>query len=70
MIDLARKRGLEVREENMTRHDLFIADEMFLTGTAAEIIAVTDVDGRRIGCGKQGPITKQLREAFLEFARM
>jgi len=69
VIDLARSAGLEVREENMTRHDLFVADEMFLTGTAAELIAVTDVDGRRIGSGKQGPITKRLREAFTAFAR-
>jgi branched-chain amino acid aminotransferase len=48
----------------MTRHDIYTADECFLTGTAAEVIAVTSLDGRQIGEGVPGPITKQLLELF------
>jgi branched-chain amino acid aminotransferase len=66
VIELAKKAGIPVEEVTMTRHDVYSADECFLTGTAAEVIAVTDVDGRTIGAGKQGPITKQLRDAFKE----
>jgi len=56
--------GLDVREELLTRHDLFNADEVFLTGTAAEIVPVVKIDGRVIGRGKPGPVTKQLQQAF------
>ena len=52
VMDIARNEGYEVVEEVMGRYDLFVADEMFLTGTAAEIIAVVDVDKRKIGTGK------------------
>lgn len=64
VIELARKRGIEVREELFTRHDLYIADEIFLTGTAAELIPVIKVDGRVIGTGKPGPVFHQLLEDF------
>ena len=53
----------------MTRHDIYVADECFLTGSAAEVIAVTDCDGRIIGTGKQGPITKMLRETFIRVTK-
>jgi branched-chain amino acid aminotransferase len=53
----------------MTRHDIYTADELFLTGTAAEIIGVTKVDGRVIGNGKPGPVTKQLLERFRAVTR-
>jgi len=56
--------GIEVAEPNLTRYDLYIADEMFLTGTAAEMVPVVKVDGRVIGNGKPGPITGRLLEAF------
>jgi branched-chain amino acid aminotransferase len=64
VLELARKAGIPALETTLTRHDVYIADELFLTGTGAEVIAVTKVDDRAIGSGKQGPITKQLREAF------
>ena len=48
----------------MTRHDLYVADEMFLTGTAAEVVAVVSLDGRKIGTGEPGPVTRDLLERF------
>ena len=64
VIDLAREAGQEVSEPNLTRYDLFNADECFLTGTGAEIIPVTKIDGRVIGSGKPGPITKKLVDQY------
>jgi len=64
VVDLARKAGLDVLRTDLTKHDLYTADEMFITGTAAEIMPVTHVDGRAIGDGKPGPITRQLTAAF------
>jgi len=64
VIRLAREAGHPVREMDITRHDLYTADEMFLTGTAAEVIAVTQVDGRDIGTGKPGPIAHDLIARF------
>jgi branched-chain amino acid aminotransferase len=64
VLALARARGIEAREGDLTRHDLYIADEMFLTGTAAEVIAVTKVDGRTIGQGRPGPVTRELIDGF------
>lgn len=64
VIKLARGAGIPVEESVMTRHDIFTADECFLTGTAAEVIAVTSLDGRQIGTGKPGPVTQQLLELF------
>jgi branched-chain amino acid aminotransferase len=64
VMDLARAAGIEVAEPDMTRHDLFTADEMFLTGTAAEVIPVTKLDARPIANGEVGPITRQLIAAF------
>ena len=69
VIELARKAKFTVQEIALTRHDVFIADECFLTGTAAEIIPVTKCDARPIGTGKPGPISKQLREAFFRIVR-
>jgi branched-chain amino acid aminotransferase len=69
VIDLARKAGYTVEEKAFTRHDIFIADECFLTGTAAEVIAVVELDGRCIGTGKPGPITTELRGRFQELTR-
>ncbi|MEM7576189.1 MAG: branched-chain-amino-acid transaminase [Planctomycetota bacterium] len=64
VIELALQAGFEVVREDLTRHDLYTADEMFLTGTAAEVIPVNDVDGRAIGTGEPGPITRQLIKSF------
>ncbi len=66
---LARKLNLEVREENFTPQELLAADECFLTGTAAEIIAVTKVNDQPLGTGQVGPFTKQLQDAFHKFIR-
>jgi branched-chain amino acid aminotransferase len=59
-MDLAAESGLAVSEPNLTRYDLFNADECFLTGTGAELIPVVKIDGRVIGTGKPGPVTKSL----------
>jgi branched-chain amino acid aminotransferase len=69
VIRLGREAGFEVIEKNLTRHDLYVCDELFLTGTAAEVIGVVEIDGRIIGEGKPGPITQQLRERFFNYAR-
>jgi branched-chain amino acid aminotransferase len=64
VIELAEEEGLKVCEPNLTRYDLFNADECFLTGTGAEIVPVVKIDGRVIGAGKPGPITKMLVEQY------
>jgi branched-chain amino acid aminotransferase len=66
-IELARKRGITVIEKSLIRHDLYIADECFGTGTAAEIVPITEVDKRPVGNGKPGPITKQLTQDFVKY---
>ena len=69
VMDLARAAGIDCREATLTRHDLYTADECFLTGTAAEVIPVVDIDGRTIGAGTPGPVTKQLTTAFHALVR-
>jgi branched-chain amino acid aminotransferase len=64
VMDLARELGLAVGEPDLTRYDLFIADECFLTGTGAELIPVVKIDGRVIGSGKPGAVTKKLVAAY------
>jgi branched-chain amino acid aminotransferase len=64
VMSMARESGIPVSEPNLTRYDLFIADECFLTGTGAELIPVTRIDGRVIGRGKPGPITKRLVKTY------
>jgi branched-chain amino acid aminotransferase len=66
VIDLARESGIEVSEPDLTRYDLFNADECFLTGTGAELIPVVKIDGRVIGDGKPGPITRKLVKNYHE----
>jgi branched-chain amino acid aminotransferase len=60
VMELGKKSGLAVSEPNLTRYDLFNADEFFLTGTGAELVPVVKIDGRVVGTGKPGPVTKQL----------
>jgi branched-chain amino acid aminotransferase len=69
VIELARTDGLVVREIALTRHDVYIADECFLTGTAAEVIPVVKVDDRPIGDGKPGTVTRELIRKFRELTR-
>lgn len=64
IIEIAADLGYTVKEEPFTRHDVYVADEVFLTGTAAEVISVIKVDGRTIGDGTPGPHTKRLLEEF------
>lgn len=64
IIDIAGRKKLPFREQILTRHDLFNADEVFLTGTAAEVIPVVKIDGRVIGSGKPGRVTQNLLAAF------
>jgi branched-chain amino acid aminotransferase len=63
-IDLAKEAGLQVSEPNLTRYDVFNADEVFLTGTGAEVVPVVKVDGRVIGSGSPGPVTRDLVKRY------
>jgi branched-chain amino acid aminotransferase len=67
VLELAGENGIEAKETNLLPDDLYGADECFLTGTAAEIIPVTKIDGRSIGTGEPGPITKLLIESFHKY---
>jgi branched-chain amino acid aminotransferase len=69
VMDLARDAGYEVRETSLIRHDLYTADECFLTGTAAEVVPVVSLDGRKIGTGQPGPVTRDLRNRFHKLTR-
>ncbi|KJS13199.1 MAG: branched-chain amino acid aminotransferase [Peptococcaceae bacterium BRH_c8a] len=69
VMDLARARGIEVEERVFTRHDVYIADECFLTGTAAELIPCVKVDGRPIGTGQPGPVFQSLLHDFRELTK-
>lgn len=69
VMDLAQQNGLTVSEPDLTRYDLFNADECFLTGTGAEIIAVVKIDGRVIGKGRPGPITARLIKRYHELTK-
>ena len=64
LMTLAREAGYQVREEAISREALYLADEMFMTGTAAEVTPVRSVDGIELGAGKRGPITTELQQAF------
>jgi branched-chain amino acid aminotransferase len=63
---LARDRGIPVQERGLTRDELYIADEVFLTGTAAEVTPIREIDHRQIGAGRRGPVTKALQTAFFD----
>ena len=65
---LAKREGIEVVEKNLTRFDLYVADELFLTGTAAEVIGVIEIDGRQISGGRPGEVTLLLRRKFFDYA--
>jgi branched-chain amino acid aminotransferase len=63
-IELARSHGITVVEQNLGYYDMYSADEVFVTGTAAEVAPIVRIDGRSIGTGKPGPVTRQLMAAF------
>lgn len=69
VIKLARKLGFEVEEKNITSYELFNAEEVFFTGTAAEIVPVREINKRTINDGKPGPLTKKLMEEFSKQVR-
>ena len=69
VIDLAKEASIGVKEARLTRHDVYIAQECFLTGSAAEVVPVVKIDGRTIGDGKPGPITRDLMSRFHELTR-
>ena len=69
IIDLARERGLTVVEERFTRDELYIAEEVFMTGTAAELTPIREVDDRAVGTGQPGPITRDLQTAFFDIVQ-
>jgi branched-chain amino acid aminotransferase len=69
VFEIAAELGVKVRETDITRHDVFVADECFLTGTAAEIVPVVKADGRSIGNGKPGPITAHIIARFRQVTR-
>lgn len=66
VLEAAHELGIPTGEPNLSRYDLYIADEMFVTGTAAEMVPVVKIDGRTVGNGKPGPITAKLLAAFRE----
>jgi branched-chain amino acid aminotransferase len=68
VMDLAAREGYTVKEATMSRYDLYTADEVFLTGTAAEVIGVVDIDKRQIGSGKPGKVTRHLEACYRELA--
>lgn len=69
VLELARERNIPVVEERFTRDAMYVAEEVFLTGTAAEITPVREIDGRRIGSGTPGPVTRDLQKAFFAIVR-
>ena len=68
--EMEKEKNIFVKQRVMSRHDIFSSDECFLTGTAAEVIPVTKVDGRLVGNGEVGEITEILRKAFVELTQI
>ena len=69
LFELAGSLQVPIREEPLTRHDLYNADEMFVMSTIKEILPVTWIDGRKVGTGRPGPVTAQLQQAFRALVR-
>lgn len=69
IIEMAQKEKIRVRETNFTRDEVYIADEAFFTGTAAEVTPIREVDGRTIGKGRPGPVTKKLQTLFFKIVK-
>ncbi|MDK2888422.1 branched chain amino acid aminotransferase apoenzyme [Desulfofundulus australicus DSM 11792] len=70
VMEIARQKGIQVEEKLFTRHDIYTADECFLTGTAAEVIPAVKLDGRVIGDGRPGEITRELIRAYRELTKV
>jgi branched-chain amino acid aminotransferase len=69
VIELARGAGYDLREEVLTRYDIYTADEAFFSGTAAEVVAIRALDGRAVGAGRRGPVTADLAERYRALTR-
>ena len=69
VIELAESAGYSVREKRITRDEVYVADEAFFTGTAAEVLPIRELDGRQIGAGKRGPITEKLQQDYYDSVR-
>jgi branched-chain amino acid aminotransferase len=69
IFDICKKTSIPCMEKSLQRHDVYVADECFLTGTAAEVVPVTRIDGRPVGSGQPGPITRKLIQAFHTMVR-
>jgi len=66
VIQLAKEAGYDVREKRITRDEVYVADEAFFTGTAAEVTPIRELDGRTIGCGSRGPVTEVLQKKYFD----
>ncbi|MFP6846083.1 MAG: branched-chain amino acid transaminase [Thalassolituus sp.] len=66
IMEMARSMGIEVREKRITRDEVYIADEAFFTGTAAEVLPIQSLDGRVIGAGRRGPVTEKLQNMYFD----
>ncbi len=66
VIDFADELGIPVRERRITRDEVYVADEAFFTGTAAEVLPIRELDGRQIGCGGRGPVTEQFQTMYFD----
>jgi branched-chain amino acid aminotransferase len=69
VLELAFREGMNTAEVPLTKHDVYVADEVFLTGSAAEVVPVVKIDGRTIGDGKPGPVSKLLKVKFADLVR-
>jgi branched-chain amino acid aminotransferase len=66
VLELARDKGIPIEERAITRDELYVADEVFLTGTAAEVTPIREIDRRKVGAGSRGPLTQALQTAFFD----
>ena len=69
ILNFVRDMGLELVERRITRDEVYIADEAFFTGTAAEVVPIRELDGRQIGSGRRGPVTEQLQTRYFDLVR-
>ena len=69
ILQIAEETGLQIHEERFTRDEVYIADEAFFTGTAAEVTPIRELDGRKIGTGRPGPVTKKLQSVFFDIVK-
>lgn len=69
ILQIAQEMGLQIHEERFTRDEVYIADEAFFTGTAAEVTPIRELDGRKIGTGRPGPVTKKLQSVFFDIVK-